>query len=314
MASAVTVTNITKEGSQINVGPNGVTIVTTATSSVVTLSPTQVFPTGRTWELAAGSSIPWPVGPLWAKSTTPTSILVLSGVYNFSAVPKVVITGQSVKITGIVTSAVTNKTNTILQTGDQAYQLVTETFTLSKDATFIIPTTTVPAVLSALSISVKPAVAQDVLYCTAVYGGQGAGIILATRPHEIVAPFNKGSNGYWQAIVPFYNIIGHRILLTFHQSTANKCQVNVWGLTQNPGIQLRSDGRTYPIGSHFSNINVPAKPTFRYLISAANNGVTATINGIASKLYSGVPPEGILCDIDTGITVTASSVLYDIVK
>lgn len=72
---------LTKNPAQIPIQKGGVTLVSSA-KTTITLSTTEHFPTGRVYLLGATGSVPWTRGPLWGKCKTPTTLLVLQGLYN----------------------------------------------------------------------------------------------------------------------------------------------------------------------------------------------------------------------------------------
>ena len=78
--SAINV-NLTTYPTQIPIGKNGCTIISLTTTQI-SLSDTANYPTGRIYVLAPKASIPWPKGPLWAKSPKASTMMVLTGLYN----------------------------------------------------------------------------------------------------------------------------------------------------------------------------------------------------------------------------------------
>jgi hypothetical protein len=73
--------NINTFPTQIPIGHNGSTLISLSTTQI-SMSDTQNFPTGRIFVLAPKASIPWAQGPLWAKSKANAVIVVLTGLYN----------------------------------------------------------------------------------------------------------------------------------------------------------------------------------------------------------------------------------------
>lgn len=147
-----------------------------------------------------------------------------------------------------------------------------------------------------------------------------------------------------QAVVPFENRTGEANYVdVYWQGTASSVDYYVYCLTSNPGVQMRSDGRAYPIGSHTSwtavgtstdtNALVPAPPSpLRVLIQSVQcsvvswtgtgetalkiTSITVTVNGsgegllIVPAAHGGVsnvlaPEGGVLCDIATEVELHA---------
>lgn len=86
--------------------------------------------------------------------------------------------------------------------------------------------------------------------CVVVYTAQSLSTLQSSR----VAPFGsrpETTANPWQALVPVPAGRNSEIVVkVYFSGTGAKGRLNVWGDTGRSGVQLRSDGRTYPIGSH----------------------------------------------------------------
>lgn len=153
------------------------------------------------------------------------------------------------------------------------------------------------------------------------------------------------TNAY-QAVVPLASIAGHPLQLTVFLQGTNKGKVLVYGLTTNPGVGLRADGRAHPMGFNARGaaftaatgtiVPTPASP-LRVLLRSASLAdsvaasvlsLTATVNAGTRTLLSAqngaanvVWDAGLLCDPGTAVKFTSTAgaatrnvaVTYDLV-
>ncbi len=160
------------------------------------------------------------------------------------------------------------------------------------------------------------------------------------------APFGPSASnpgGTWQAVVPVAAAAGDTVTLDVYMSAAALVSVNVAGLTSCP-VQVRADGRAYPLGSLASGLYnatasgplVPAPPApLRILLGSAwmagsEAQMTSSINGAGATLamnYSSTGPSnaalpegGVLLDeatalgiLQIGTVQIVASALFDLV-
>lgn len=306
-------------------------------------------------------------GKVTAKITGPVTVetaatkpIDISGPVTISGVPKVAFTGNqpvtieassatvTTKITEVITGvdfSVVNKATTILQVGNHFDNFAERTNTSAvarRSASVTIPAITVKSNYGAVLVLAYNNTATTITTPVTV-----AVESTASGNRKWVAPLL--SNGTFpQATVPGAFDGGYAITVTVYYATAvaGKTVVLATGLTSNPGVQLRSDGRAYPIGSHGASsqagttpVNVVAAPTspLRILVKsmsvesswlvgtklgARRANLYGTINGASVTLLTAVaaghqaasgnatldPPGGILLDAATSLTVASTAV------
>lgn len=132
------------------------------------------------------------------------------------------------------------------------------------------------------------------------------------------------SSGSYAGVVPTGNVGGGQLdVIVYLDGTGDATtKAYVYGLTSNPGVLLRSDGRTHPIGAHAAQAQLttattkallsPATP-LRLLVKSAfvtglasgNAGIVGTIDGTGSatllRAYGATSvahewPDGVLFD------------------
>lgn len=260
-------------------------------------------------------------------------------------------------VTGNV--SVENVANSVLQTGDrQDFLLSTGKQTFGTSHTFSIPTT--PAtIFGCYAVIYRPTTATGpVPYCVAVSAaGRKGGLLspgLARYRLVYVAPMGRNGTtrgtsdntapyGVWQAVVPASrgvtatsSTFGRYLTVWF--SKAGKGSIAVYGLTGNPGVQLRPDGRAFPMGAFstgtvFANngivaaIAAPTSPLRILLQSLVLRGATPTATGDAYGTIAGAttrrllwatgkgiwvrePHGGVLLDPGTALELTSGSSHY----
>lgn len=159
-------------------------------------------------------------------------------------ISKVTTVDQIAKITGATTVQVINKATTVIDTADRIDYLShsvwkttkTHTVTVSTDKTYSsllgVITYVVATSATVVCMTAQPKYTSTApIWCTAL---------------------GKGPTGYnWTGILPIASLPGETLTVVFYAATpfAGQLTVHLYGLTGNPGVQLRSDGRTYPIGS-----------------------------------------------------------------
>ena len=134
-----------------------------------------------------------------------------------------------------------------------AYTLL-HTFTKGTPAStkwsFTVPAATVTLNYGALFLVLKTTgVLTHQPYCAQVHDPT-----VAQSP-SFVSAFNLTSRTFataggniYQAIVPIASVTGHVLKINVWLSSAATGQLIVYGLTSNPGVLVRPDGRTYPQG------------------------------------------------------------------
>ena len=298
-------------------------------------------------------------GPVTVE-TGATKPLDISGPVTISGVPKVAFTGNqpvtieassatvTTKITEVITGvdfSVVNKATTILQVGNHFDNFAERTNTSAVariSASVTIPAATVKTNYGAVLLLAYNNTATTITTPVAV-----AVESTASGNRRWVAPL-LANGTFAQATVPGAFDGGYAITVTVYYATAvaGKTVVLATGLTSNPGVQLRSDGRTYPLGSHGASsqagttpVNVVAAPTspLRILVKsmsvesswlvgtklgARRANLYGTINGASVTLLTAVaaghqaasgnatldPPGGILLDAATSLTVASTAV------
>lgn len=135
--------------------------------------------------------------------------------------------------------------------------------------------------------------------------------------------------------------------VTFNGTVPANTLLWIYGITApQPNMLIRPDGRNYPVGANIGNnsatnttANIVAAPgagnrllikTLYITSNGTNGGIGVTINGLNQFIVTTeepgvfplpIPPDGILCDPNTAITVASvaagvtvsGSVVYDIV-
>lgn len=252
-----------------------------------------------------------------------TSVITITGTVSLAAGTSINV-GTVASITEIVNvtkAAIVNFSGTLIQTGDLITVLAThgaatasKTWSFSKST----PTHTYGAVL----IRVLASSGGPPLCVRVVTNFTGIGL---------VAPFANSLGGYI-AIVPFFNEqVGTTLTFTVYFTVTSTGTAYAYGLTSNPGVNLRSDGRTYPIGAHSLTHNVttgailvPAPPPpLRILLKRMNGyfisatklamALEGTINGVSAlnlatttstqPFDTGDLGAGTLLDIGTGLGI-----------
>lgn len=233
---------------------------------------------------------------------------------------------------------VENKTGTVIQTGDRMDQLADTKVAASGTyhrATVTIPAATVKHTYSALVVNAYPAGAVTAHCVEAISNATGTGLSLVTSAPMGGAPGT--SIGGYQGVVPVPIDSGKEVKVSVYVSSNVTVTVVVYGLTANPGVQLRADGRAYPLGSLSKLVTTLTAGTGTVLSSTASPlrymvksvmafdtatgsfvQVTGTVGGstvflaVAGKgqtaLFS--TPSGLLCDINTRINYYNGSAHY----
>ena len=156
-----------------------------------------------------------------------------------------------------------------------------------------------------------------------------------------IAPFTTATPSAYQAVVPFGNEPGDTMALRIALAAPGTGTVTVYGLTANPGIELRDGARTDPVGGLVANATThaagtttvigPPGATLHILLAAgtiatyaasastAVGTLTAHVNGAAKVLAYwyptptgqifnvDIPDNGLLCDVNTAVTLTNSA-------
>lgn len=138
------------------------------------------------------------------------------------------------------------------------------------------------------------ATSPAICYCAAIYDETIATPGQQRSPRWAAGAGPLGT-GRFQIVIPSSTKVGATALARVFWSEAIAGTMYVWGLTQDPGVKLRSDGRAYPIGSLSATLTVtgtagtviPAPPApLRVMLcslSMANYG--QTIIQIRSKRF-----------------------------
>lgn len=189
---------------------------------------------------------------------------------------------------------------------------------------------------SALSIAIH--VAKTVTAYCATFGGidtdvEGAFPSLTVCALTLQNPATTAAGRNYTCILPVFAtppfkgtvpLPGASTAIGIVLSKAANVQVAVTGIAGQHGIALRPDGRCYPLGTLTAAVDAtcPAKPALRYLVSGISTPVLTsrqilvTIGGKPTAYTSNaqMPPQGILCDVDTAVFLTNSTtVLFDLV-
>lgn len=169
----------------------------------------------------------------------------------------------------------------------------------------------------------------------------------STTPRMWSAPANTidfGASIYQQCIVPVQLSPGEAFDFTCYFNGVNSDAVVVYGITGEQPVNMRSDGRAYPVGSLGAQLTVgtgsgtviaaPTTPLRIFLKSAnmsangVNSSVSVTVSGnviALMNLFGGgnatafIPPDGLLLDPATAVTLGAgagiqeANVVYDII-
>lgn len=271
------------------------------------------------------------------------------------------ITNASVPISGSVsissgtvdisagTVDVQNAAGTVIATGNAIDFLVKFTKTTTVGSIVEVVTFTAPKVYGALLVVLTTPKTGVVPYCALAYDSSMA------SSHgwvpTFVAAFANGRPGQtaqYQAVVPFANDAGDKCTVSVRMSGTSKGTLTIYGLTRNPGVALRPDGRAHPLGSlsggtvAASNATVtlvaaPPAP-LRILVAGLNiDSTSPTGSGLLYGIMNGgyaflirqrghgstpypVPPGGILLDPGTALKLqsfsahyVAAQVIYDLV-
>jgi hypothetical protein len=275
-------------------------------------------------------------GQVIAVKNTGSGSLTVAGVVSITGSPAVTVTSGTVSITG--TPAVTvsgtvsvsissgsvsissgqvsvqNATGTVIQVSDEMI-LLAHASQAVRAATFTITAPRHGFVFGCLLVELRYVGATAVTpYCAAVqvatnrYGASGT----TGYPTKFVAPFGPASQGVYRALIPLASLAttttSGTLSVTVYLSNstgATFMAYAVYGLTNNPGVQLRSDCRAYPLGAtpagHFMAsgttgviIAAPASPLRIMLRSATAISETA---GLAYVTWT---------NTNTGIVVAAT--------
>lgn len=289
MAGSVVTVGTT--ATQLPFTATGVTVVNLSTETV-TLSTAATFTSLTSYTIGPKSAMPVPVGPIYAKTAKSANVLVVPKLLNISN-PNVKITGQTINIgtitgtvkvtvsggnlnisggtlnVGSITDTVTvggsvtslQQNGAVYSVGDHFVLLGTQKVaidTTTHTASVTIGTSTVTSNFSALRVRVErfgatpPAPFCVKVTSSAFTGYWSAGLSPTTA-------------GIWEAVIPGAYNEGHSLgaIIYFPSGTSGTVNIGIVGLTSNPGVQLRSDGRAYPIGSHVA--------------ASAVTGATATV-------------------------------------
>lgn len=165
---------------------------------------------------------------------------------------------QVTVITGVSTAKVVNKATTVLETGTTQHYIGTINVTTGVGVTELTKTfagATVKFPYGALLVTYYNDEAGEAY---ALFAHAGTAVTYPTRPGYIASFGTLVVVGtpppvLQQAIVPISCTKGTPLTLRIYKHArigSGGGTFKVYGLTSNPGVQLRSDGRTYPIGSH----------------------------------------------------------------
>lgn len=293
---------------QIPIANGGSTLVNVGTATI-TVSTTATFSTLTTWTLDQHAAMPWPIGPLYAKSASNSKILVVNKLLNLS-IPKLAITSGTVtvgNITGTVKVTIQGGSLTI-SGGTLNIGSITDTVTVGGSVTSLQQNGAVYAVgdsqeyldsktVGAGNVAVLTIVTKHSYSAIAVASAGGSPVCIKVQ--DITAPVGTvtwpifiapvGPGTPVTTIVPCANAPGDTLRVSIiNQTGAVLDAVNkmaVYGLTSNPGVQLRSDGRACPIGSHnfwvtgvTSGITLIPAPTSPLRIMLRDIEVSTTAN------------------------------------
>lgn len=290
--------------------------------------------------------------PDWTESVTIESgTVTVSGAVDATITSGTVdanITNASVPISGSVaissgtvdisagTVTVENKAGTVIQTGDRFDQLFhgNETTTgTAHSASVTIPGATVKRTYAA--VLVVAVTASTAARCLAVVSNRTTSNSYLRAGAPMAQSPGASSVGVSQGVVPVPVTAGKGLAVTVLMAAAGTVTITVFGLTRDPGVPLRPDGRAYPLGSltfHATKtaagavdaIAAPASP-LRILLSSldvigaptANARVTATVGGSArtiSKVFGAqlrdtprIGPQGLLLDSGTALVLTLTA-------
>lgn len=144
-------------------------------------------------------------------------------------------------------------------------------------------TFTVAATYSAYMVVVTAAATGWVPYCAAIFCTTGG------STNRYAAPFAKAPLGTTesQAIIPAALVARKPgYVRVYYGGSTSSVAYRLYGLAQNPGIRMRSDGRAYPIGAFRSSVacgtavstnpivSAPASPLRVYVHHASLNVVS----------------------------------------
>lgn len=165
----------------------------------------------------------------------------------------VTVIDQVTKITSAKTTEVINKATTVVQTGD-AFKLLLHGTQTSKNPGLAIAATLLKQPYSALLVRVQTA-ALATVYCVTVSPSFTIGtppiVVSPAQFTAACAPLRQFvTTSVWQAVVPIASSPTENLTIDIYTSASHTYTIDILGLTSNPGVQLRSDGRAYPIGSH----------------------------------------------------------------
>ena len=202
--------------------------------------------------------------------------------------------------------------------------------------TLAIPGSVVKKSYSALVITVNSTTSK-LPYCVAAWDATLK--TMHKRAGVFVSAFQKlptGTAKQYQAIVLMANEPGDSLGFKIVWKTATKGTVTIYGLTANPGLQMRNDGRAYPVGTFSAyaandtsgtTTVITAVATLRILVKsvvlagyaataettptqlkATINGTTGTIGQVyqttAGQTVSlDIGDEGLLLDVDTALVL-----------
>lgn len=241
--------------------------------------------------------------------------------------------------------SVENVTNGVLQTGDSLEFF--GNFTSNTTTSSVINITGAPFVYGAIVVECRPTLNSKVPLCATVISTPGTGA-LKGRFTASFQPISKTGTTVttWQAVVPVATRPTARITITtYYSTTSGKVAFSFYGLTSNPGVQMRADGRTYPMGVFMGGteyasgashniIAAPAAPrrimlrslfvsagvtTAAWKLLKVNATVRGTVQPLAWINYGPGQPgqvslgwdEGLLLDPATTVTITVPSGTYD---
>lgn len=359
---------ITTTPQPVPIAPQGSTLVNVGTAQL-SLCQTPTF-ASNVFTLTTKASLPWPSGPLYAKVANGSgSIMLLQGLYNLYN-PNIVINSGTItaKIGGTVDVTiknatlnvnagvveVENATGKILTTGGYSERLYASK--VKEPHAFSITVTPGGKLWAALMVVVRPLTSGTKPYCAQASIGQ---YVYQASPRAAItgllaasfAP-SVGGAATFTAIIPVEGLVKTgtltKIVVGIYTSAASTetYVIMIFGLSKNPGMQLRPDGRAYPLGSQVAGaavagltsvtlITAPATPlrvilrsltiagnwqnsakraTVRFAVQATIGGNTqAVLNAIASGTGGGGGTadieweSGLLCDPDTAVTCVISS-------
>ena len=225
-------------------------------------------------------------------------------------------------------------TTTVAVAGDESKLLLTKTQAVVAGTVLVtIPGTAVKVSYAALLITAQHTTGNGFGFTCVGVEPKSTGAVPLPWFVAAFGVFPGVDEGLGRVVVPCSTVAGQQITLHLFTSvtTHSTLVIRVWGLTTNPGVQLRADGRAYPIGQFKTRgasgaagtVGVAAAPgsTRRLLIQSLNMAaITTTCQvKIGTDTVLELPPSstgvtvsktfpgGLLLPHDTGITLVAAA-------